>query len=652
MRSRASSFALVLAVVITFGIAAWAGIELTRELGRVAAIWFSNAILVSALLLSDRRQWPALLVATWLTNITVNWLVGDSIIASIGLSFANTIEATLAATLLRNQLRSTADLLDPRVLLRFFSYAVLLAPAVAGAIASTVLATTRGDPFLDSLTQWWAADALGMAIVVPLAFAMRPIELRESMRAKTALETLGPFALLLAIALFVFSQNAYPILFLLLPPLLLIAFRMGFAGASVAISLCAGIAIAFTIAGYGPFMLVTGANAAARIMVLQLLLATLILTTYPVCAVIAGQAKLLRELAGNEERFRGLAANSSDIIALTDMDGIWRYMSPAVETLFGWKPDELIGKDGIEFVHIEDAQLYRRGTQALQGGLTVLTGSFRMRRADGQHVWVETISRALFDANGKQTGWVSNSRDISARKRVEEIKNEFISTVSHELRTPLTAMLAAVGLAASGKFGQVDTGLQRLLDMAKSNGDRLATLVNDILDFEKVSSGKMQFDLQPYDLDELLNEAVTAIRPYANELRVGVQPRWRSQHAKIRVDARRFQQVMANLLSNAAKFSRSGGVIELDAQLTDDRCRISVIDHGCGIPPDFRASLFDRFSQADASDERQRGGTGLGMAIAKHLTQRMSGTISFESEENIGTTFYLEFPIFREPHNA
>jgi PAS domain S-box-containing protein len=477
--------------------------------------------------------------------------------------------------------------------------------------------------------------------------ALQPSELRESLHAKSSLDTLGPFALLFITAVLVFSQSKYPILFLLLPALLLIAVRLSFSGTALGISLCAGLAIAFTLAGYGPFMLVPESTPATRIMVLQLLLATLILTTYPVCAVVAGQTKLLREVAASEERFRVLAANSSDIIALTDMDGIWRYMSPAVTTLFGWRPEELMGKDGVAFVHIEDAELYRRGTRALQKGLDVLTGSFRMRHRDGRYIWVETISRSLFDAKGKQTGWVSNSRDISARKRVEQIKNEFISTVSHELRTPLTAMLGAVGLAASGKFGAVDAGLQKLLEMAKANGDRLATLVDDILDFEKVSSGKMQFDLQPHPVADLLTESIAAIRPYATQLRVTVQQRWPPINASISVDAGRFQQVMANLLSNAAKFSNPGGLVEVDAAVTNSTCRISVIDHGCGIPREFRSSLFERFAQADASDGRQRGGTGLGMAIAKHLTEKMSGSIAFESEENVGTAFHLEFPLAR-----
>jgi PAS domain S-box-containing protein len=638
------SIGLVLLVTVLFAVAAWAGLALTHQLGRVAAIWLSNAILVSALLLSPRSRWPSLIVATLIANALVNRAIGDGAAASIGYALANTVESFLAAHLLRNSLRGPADLLDPRTLLRFFVYAVALAPAVSGALAAGVLVATRGVPFIEVMLKWWAADALGMAIVVPLVLAIRPSELLESIRTHRAIETFGPFALLLLVAVLVFGQSSFPVLFLLFPPLLLIAFRVGFAGTAIAISVCAAIAIAFTMAGRGPFMLIGDGDVANRIMILQLLLAVLILTTYPVCAVLTAQANLLRDVASSEERFRALAANSHDIIALTDMNGVWRYVSPSVTTVFGWKPEELIGKNGMAYVHIEDAALYVRGTEALMQGKEVLTGSFRMLHRDGRYIWVETISRALLDATGKQTGWVSNSRDISARRRVEQLKNEFISTVSHELRTPLTAMIGAVGLAATGRFGRVDEGLQRLLEMAKSNGDRLSTLVNDILDFEKVSSGKMQFDLQPHAVEPLLDQSIAAIRPYAAQHQVTVV-KGSIDNVAIRVDAGRLQQIMANLLSNAAKFSVRGGEVVVGASVRDGRCRISVVDHGCGIPLEFRATLFERFAQADASDGRRRGGTGLGMAIAKHFTEQMRGSISFESEENVGTTFHVEFPV-------
>jgi PAS domain S-box-containing protein len=344
---------------------------------------------------------------------------------------------------------------------------------------------------------------------------------------------------------------------------------------------------------------------------MQWLLSTFILTTYPVCAVILGQQRLLRDA-----------------------------------TAFGWSVAELMGRNGIDFVHPDDAQIYARGSARLSTGRDTLTGVFRMRHRDGHYVWVETISRLLRDPlTGQPTGWVSNSRDISARRRIEQMKDEFVSTVNHELRTPLTAMLGAIGLAVSGRFGAVSSQLNRLLSIVKTNGDRLAVLVNDILDFEKVSSGNMRFDIRLHRVDQLLERSVTANRPYADQHGVTLQLLSRVRDATIAVDDERFLQIMANLLSNAAKFSRRGASVEVTTNVTTDHCRISVIDHGVGIPAAFRNVLFERFAQADSSDNRAKGGTGLGMAIAKHMTEHMRGHITFESEENVGTTFHLDFPL-------
>jgi signal transduction histidine kinase len=228
---------------------------------------------------------------------------------------------------------------------------------------------------------------------------------------------------------------------------------------------------------------------------------------------------------------------------------------------------------------------------------------------------------------------------------MEQMKDEFVSTVNHELRTPLTAMLGAVGLAASGRFGAISPQLDRLLSVVKSNGDRLGALVNDILDFEKVSSGKMRFDLKPHPVAGLLERSIAANRPYADLHGVTLQLQPIVAEPEIAVDHDRFLQIMANLLSNAAKFSARGATVRIEARANQGRCRISVIDHGIGIPKAFRSALFERFAQADGSDNRAKGGTGLGMAIAKHLTEHMGGTIGFESEENVGTAFHLEFPL-------
>jgi len=647
---RAKDVGFALGIAVLFAAAAWLGIALKRELGPVAAIWPSNGLLAAILLLRANADWRWTLGACFVANVVVNSLAGNTADTAIGFSVANSVEVVIVVWVLRRSLTSMSALGDPRVLLRFFFYAVVIAPAVAAALAALVLNATVAAEFTTTFVPWWASDALGMAVVLPLAFGLQPAELRQTARDASWRTVAATFLLAIATTLAVCAQSWFPLLFLVIPPVLLIAFRLGYAGTSAAIFIVTAIAFAFTLAGQGPF---TTIEEPEQILALQLLIAALILTCYPVCAVVAHQRRLLHEMAESEERFRIIAVNSIDIITVTDERGAWVYLSPSVTEMFGWSPGELIGRSGVEYVHPDDAALYSTGIELLRKGREMLAGSFRMRHRDGRYVWVETISRPLRGSGrGGSFGWVSNTRDISARKRVEQIQNEFIATINHELRTPLTAMLGSIGLAASGKFGNPDPALARLLEMARTNGDRLAQLINDILDFEKASSGKMRFDLRPCVVDDLIDRCITASRYYAERLGVVIEARQRAPGSLIRVDDGRFHQIMANLLSNAAKFSRSGGRVEVDVNARDGRCRISVIDHGCGIPLAFRSKLFERFSQADTSDGRSRGGTGLGMAIAKHLTEQMSGRISFESEENVGTTFHLEFPLAKSDADA
>lgn len=639
----ARDLGFILGIAALFAAAAWLGIALKRELGPVAAIWPSNGLLAAILLLRSQSDWRWTLAACFVANIAVNALAGNTADTAIGFSLANAVEVLIVVRVLRSSLTSMSALGDPRVLLRFFFYAVVIAPAVAAALATLVLHAIVSADLASTFIPWWASDALGIAVILPLAFGLQPAEVRQTVRDASWRTVAATFLLAIATTVAVCVQSWFPLLFLVIPPVLLIAFRLGYAGTSAAIFIVTAIAFAFTIDDRGPFAAISDPE---QILAMQLLIAALILTCYPVCAVVAHQRRLLRDMAASEERFRIIAVNSIDIITVTDSGGAWVYLSPSVTEMFGWTPGELIGRNGVEYVHPDDAVLYSRGIDLLRKGREMLAGSFRMRHRNGHYVWVETISRPLRGADASDSfGWVSNTRDISARKRVEQIQNEFIATINHELRTPLTAMLGSISLAASGKFGSPAPPLARLLEMARSNGDRLAQLINDILDFEKASSGKMRFDMRPFLVDDLIDRCITASRYYAERLNVVIEARQRAPGSRIRVDDGRFHQIMANLLSNAAKFSRTGGRVEVDVFAGEGECRVSVIDHGCGIPLDFRGKLFERFSQADSSDVRSRGGTGLGMAIAKHLTEQMSGRISFESEENVGTTFHLEFPL-------
>jgi len=222
------------------------------------------------------------------------------------------------------------------------------------------------------------------------------------------------------------------------------------------------------------------------------------------------------------------------------------------------------------------------------------------------------------------------------------MKNEFISTVSHELRTPLTSIRGSLGLIMSGAMGDVPKEMSSLLEIACNNSERLVRLINDILDTEKIEAGKMIFHFAKADLSKLVEQAVIANKSYAEKYHVSYKIKKLMPEVQTLMDSDRIRQVLDNLLSNAAKFSKAGGEIEISMEMNNRNIRVAVADTGAGIPKEFQARIFSKFYQADSSDVREKGGTGLGLSICKSIIKSHNGNIWFSSTPDVGTTFYFE----------
>jgi Amt family ammonium transporter len=229
----------------------------------------------------------------------------------------------------------------------------------------------------------------------------------------------------------------------------------------------------------------------------------------------------------------------------------------------------------------------------------------------------------------------------------DRMKNEFISTVSHELRTPLTSINASLGLMADGVVGKLSSESRNLVRIARQNSERLIRLISDILDIDKIASGKLAYDVRELEIHSLVVQAVEAHRALASEHSVELVVNDEAAGARVRADADRLIQVVTNLLSNAVKFSPEGASVEVSIVRHDGMIRVSVRDRGPGIPKSFHHLVFEKFIQADASDQRQRGGTGLGLTICRAIIEDLGGQIDFETEAGRGTTFFFDLAEYR-----
>jgi PAS domain S-box-containing protein len=267
-----------------------------------------------------------------------------------------------------------------------------------------------------------------------------------------------------------------------------------------------------------------------------------------------------------------------------------------------------------------------------------------MDNGRGGTVPVECFIQYIAPAN-EPSRFVVIVRDITQRKRVEQMKSEFVSTVSHELRTPLTSISGALGLITGGALGEVPGPALEMITIAHSNSRRLTHLINDLLDIEKIAAGKVVFDMRVQPVMPLVEQAVEATRTYGSESKVTLQIVSAVSGLEVRVDSQRFLQILSNLLSNAIKFSPEGAVVEIAVEHRAPKVRISVRDRGRGIPEEFRGRIFQKFAQADASDTRKQSGTGLGLAISRELAERMNGTLDYESVPGAGACFFLDLQV-------
>lgn len=352
------------------------------------------------------------------------------------------------------------------------------------------------------------------------------------------------------------------------------------------------------------------------------------------------------ELQESLETFRVAHEGAPVGIALIDGSGRMTRVNTALCTMSERHKDELLAASRGELCALTDRDKVLGAFQEAEAnpGESV-SCEWQLVKKTGETTWVRSSIALARADGGARALFVETYEDIDAARKLDQLKNEFVSTVSHELRTPLTAIRGALWLISREVNAEGENKAASLLDIASSNCEQLIYLVNDILDTEKLASGEVDFDFARHNVEELLLEAVEANRTYAIERKIRTELDLNSPNANANVDAGRFRQVVSNLLSNAIKFSPESSAVQVRSRRVGAHIRIEVADSGPGISEQMQEIVFDRFKQLRQSQMDKQNGSGLGLYISQMIMRGMHGRIGVDSTKGEGSIFWLELPL-------
>jgi PAS domain S-box-containing protein len=353
--------------------------------------------------------------------------------------------------------------------------------------------------------------------------------------------------------------------------------------------------------------------------------------------------KMATSLQLAAEKERSVFENASDVICVIDANGRFDRLNAACARVLGLAPQELIGKELLDYIYEEDREKTFQAIESTKSGEPSIQFENRISKSDG------TLLDALWSvywSHGEKALFCV-AHDISERKQAERVKEEFLAMVSHDLRTPLASIFGVFQLLNVGAFGELPAKAAEQFNMATRNVTRLLALVNDVLDLEKLESGNLQLQREELPVMELIQRSIQDVELIAAEKDIDIHVDGVATTAEFDMD--RMIQVLVNLLSNAIKFSPSGGIVTITNEIKGDNIEIRVIDAGRGVPKDHAEVIFERFKQVVAKDGKRTSGTGLGLPICKKIVEQHGGTIgvktSEDESETSGSTFWLQIPI-------
>lgn len=359
----------------------------------------------------------------------------------------------------------------------------------------------------------------------------------------------------------------------------------------------------------------------------------------------------------SEQRLQDILDHAPILVYINDLEGRYIFVNKEFEKMMELSSDEVINKTDSELFLPERAERNIKQNKIVADTQKVYTFENASEKKDGKHYFVDILF-PITDIQNNLYATAGCTIDITDRKKSEDtlkkakemaesadrLKSAFLATMSHELRTPLNSIIGFTGILLKGLAGPLTEEQSKQLNMIRGSGQHLLELINDVLDISKIEAGELVVSLKPFDFTKSINKVISTVQPLAKKKELKLRSSIPKEINTIVSDERRVEQILLNLLNNAIKFTESG-FVEINCAVKDDSIITSISDTGIGIKQEDIEKLFKPFSQVDSGITRNHEGTGLGLSICKKLIEKLNGTISVESQFNVGSTFTVTLPI-------
>jgi two-component system CheB/CheR fusion protein len=663
LSSRSRRVLANIGIALVYVAAAKFGLTMAVVAEQVTVVWPPTGIAFAAILLIGYGVWPGVFAGAFIANVTSHEPIGTA----AAIAFGNAIEAVVAVYVLQrflgfkpalNRVRDVAGLI---VASSVFSTAISATIGVASLCASGLQPWQR---FGELWWVWWLGDALGSLTVAPLllTLASRLPSGRKQLSAEFVSLTagLGVTCMIVFGGLWI-PQKPQPLEYVVFPFVIWAALRFGPPGTARVIFLSAVIAVWGTSKGLGPL---ASGSAGENLIFLQMFMAVVSVTGLMLAAAISEAREKHALLQTAEERYRSLVLATSQVVWRTNASGDVVDDLPTWTAFTGQTREDLQGRGWINMLHPDDVQ---RVGAIWEGSLRAGTPhetEFRVRARDGQYKHVYSRAIPVLEIDGTIREWVGTLTDITERKLIEEqrlelyhladennrIKDEFFAMLAHELRNPLSAI--RTGLEVS-RLAADDTVQNRTREIINRQVNHLTRLTDDLLDVSRVTRGKIELRNTAVDLRDVVRSSIDAVRSSIDSRQHRLSVRVPDSPIVVSGDSTRLEQVLINLIQNAAKYTNPGGSIEIELRQVHNEAVLSVKDDGIGISPELLPRVFELFRQAERSLARSEGGLGIGLTIARNLVSMHGGSIEARSAGlGQGSEFVVRLPVCSSTQQA